>query len=147
MKKIKVLVRDDNRVFLKMFKKELLNEFQFIETSLINNNQNELMNFDRFLYVVYNKSELIQFLNLEKSGSNVLVCLFNEQLYRNLPFLEEIYDLILLDGFQTKTQLIKDLKTHFKTTLPSKFLDRNFLNTSKNQSQFHNFFKTKLLFI
>lgn len=147
MKREKVLVRDDNKGFLKIFKRELLSEFQFTETSLITNNETESMNFDRFIYVVYNKSELIQFLNVEKTGLNVLICLFNEQLCRNIPFLEEIYDLILLDGYKTKREIITDLKLYFKNTSDSNFIKSDFPSSDENRNQSHNVFKSLLLFV
>lgn len=148
MKKEKVLIRDNKKVFLKMFKKELVNEFQLTETSMNENQQNQLMNFDRFVYVVYNKIELIEFLKLNKRGSNVLVCLFDKQLQINATFMEEIHDLVLLEGYKTKKETIKDLTLHLKNTLPSQqsFIENSVSTLPKNQSQFHSFFKTVLLF-
>lgn len=149
MKKEKVLLQDDKGVFMKMFKKELVEEFQFIETSTIKNFQTQLLGFDRFIYVTYNKVELIDFLKLNKRGSNVLVCLFDKQLQTNVSFMEEIHDLVLLDGYKTKKESIKDLKFHLNNTLPSKKLIAKNSNSiiAENQLQFHNFFKTILLFI
>lgn len=149
MKKEKVLLQDEKGVFMKMFKKELVEEFQFIETSTIKNFQNQLLVFDRFVYVTYNKAELIDFLKLNKRGSNVLVCLFDKQLQTNVSFMEEIHDLVLLDGYKTKKESIKDLMIHLKNTLPNKNLITKNTNCilSENQLQFHNFFKTILLFI
>lgn len=146
MKKEKVLVRDQNEAFLKIFRKDLVNEFHFVETSL-KDNKTEFIDINRFVYVVYNKSELLEFLNLEKRGSIILMCLFSEQLYGNSSFIEEIFDLITLNGFKTKREAVKDLKTHFKITPQSKFIGNSSVYTSKNKVQFHGFFKTILFFV
>lgn len=149
MKKEKVLIQDDKGMFLKMFKKELVDEFQFTETSTNKNHQTQLLAFDRFVYVTYNKVELIEFLKLNKRGSNVLVCLFDKQLQADVSFIEEIHDLVLLDGYKTKKESIKDLKLHLKNTLPSKKqITTNSNSISfENQLQFHNFFKTIVHFV
>lgn len=149
MKKEKVLIRDDKGIFLKMFKKELIGEFQFTETSTKKNHQAQLLAFDRFVHVTYNKVELIEFLKLNKRGSNVLVCLFDKQLQTNVSFIEEIHDLVLLDGYKTKKESIKDLKIHLKSSLPAKkHITTNSNSISpENQHQFHNFFKTVLHFV
>lgn len=62
MKKEKVLIQDNKGMFLKMFKKELVDEFQFTETSTKINHQTQLQAFNRFVYVTYDKAELIDFL-------------------------------------------------------------------------------------
>ena len=149
MKKEKVLIQDNKGMFLKMFKKELVDEFQFTETSTNKNHQTQLLAFDRFVYVTYNKVELIEFLKLNKRGSNVLVCLFDKQLQADVSFIEEIHDLVLLDGYKTKKESIKDLKLHLKNTLPSKKqITTNSNSISfENQLQFHNFFKTIVHFV
>lgn len=144
MKKEKVLVRDQNEAFLKIFRKDLVDEFQFVETSL-KDNKTEFSDINRFVHVVYNKSELIEFLNLEKRGSNILVCLFNEQLYANSSFIEEIFDLITIDGYKTKREVIRDLKAHFKNTPQLKFSNDSSSDAYKKQS--HGFFKTILFFV
>lgn len=148
MKKEMVLIRDDKKVFLKMFKKELFDEFQFTETSMKDDRQTQLMAFDRFVYVVYNKLELVEFLKLNKRGSNVLVCLFDKQLQVNESFMEEIHDLVLLDGYKTKKETIRELILHLKNTSKFKqpFAEDSVSTLPKNQSQFHSFFKTVLLF-
>lgn len=149
MKKEKVLIQDNKGMFLKMFKKELVDEFQFTETSTKINHQTQLQAFNRFVYVTYDKAELIDFLKLNKRGANVLVCLFDKQLQKNVSFMEEIHDLVLLDGYKTKKESVKDLKLHLKNTLPlQKQITTNSNSTSPdNQLQFHNFFKTILHFV
>ena len=149
MKKEKVLIQDNKGRFLKMFKKELVDEFQFTETSTNINHQTESLAFDRFVYVTYDKAELIDFLKLNKRGANVLVCLFDKQLQTNVSFMEEIHDLVLLDGYKTKKESVKDLKLHLKNTLPlKKQITANSNSASPdNQLQFHNFFKTILHFV
>jgi len=114
MEKERVLVCDNKGIFLKMFKRRFKNEFDFFENSLLSENENEAAKFDRSIYVVYDKSELVEFLQLEKKGTNVLVCLFNKQLYDSLSFLQEVKSLILLDSSKTRIEIIKELKSHFK---------------------------------
>ncbi|MCD0471833.1 hypothetical protein [Flavobacterium sp. JAS] len=148
MEKEKVLVFDDKGLFLEMFKKDLINEFKFSECSFLKTNHiEEKKDFDAFVFVVYNKLELIEFLKLEKQRRNVLVCLFDEKLYGNISFLEEINNLIMLDGYKTKSACIRDLKEHLKKTPKSKeqFQDHKTQNIGHQQA--HRFFKTILLFI
>ncbi|SHM36369.1 hypothetical protein [Flavobacterium saccharophilum] len=99
-----------------MFKRKFKDEFDFSGNSFLIENENDYKDFDRSIFVVYDKSEMIDYLNLEKKGTNVLVCLFNKQLYSSLSFLQEINNLILLDESKTKPEIIKDLKAHFKKT-------------------------------
>ncbi|OCB75889.1 hypothetical protein B0A79_02705 [Flavobacterium piscis] len=143
MEKERVLVCDNKGIFLKMFKRRFKNEFDFFENSLLSENENEAAKFDRSIYVVYDKSELVEFLQLEKKGTNVLVCLFNKQLYDSLSFLQEVKSLILLDSSKTRIEIIKELKSHFKNksdlvpeTSEMKFAASNILSI-----KFNNFYK------
>lgn len=143
MEKERVLVCDNKGIFLKMFKRRFKNEFDFFENSLLSENANEAAKFDRSIYVVYDKSELVEFLQLEKKGTNVLVCLFNKQLYDSLSFLQEVKSLILLDSSKTRIEIIKELKSHFKNksdlvpeTSEMKFAASNILSI-----KFNNFYK------
>ena len=99
-----------------MFKRKFKDEFDFSGNTFLIENENDYKNFDRSIFVVYDKSEMIEYLKLEKKGSNVLVCVFNKQLYSSLTFLQEINNLILLDESKTKPEIVKDLKAHFKKT-------------------------------
>lgn len=143
MEKERVLVCDNKGIFLKMFKRRFKNEFDFFENSFLSKNTNEAAKFDRSIYVVYDKSELVEFLQLEKKGTNVLVCLFNKQLYDSLSFLQEVKSLILLDSSKTRIEIIKELKSHFKNksdlvpeTSEMKFAASNILSI-----KFNNFYK------
>ena len=143
MEKERVLVCDNKGIFLKMFKRRFKNEFDFFENSFLSKNENEAAKFDRSIYVVYDKSELVEFLQLEKKGTNVLVCLFNKQLYDSLSFLQEVKSLILLDSSKTRIEIIKELKSHFKNksdlvpeTSEMKFAASNILSI-----KFNNFYK------
>jgi len=97
-----------------MFKRKFKDEFEFNETSFSGVNENESLNFDRCIYVVYNKTEFLDFLKLDKKGTNILVCLFNKQLYSSLTFLNDLKSLIMIDGTNNKAEIIKDLKLYFK---------------------------------
>jgi hypothetical protein len=147
MEKESVLVCDEKGFFLRMFKKEFNNEFNFTQKSFVNYSEEE--SFDRFIFVVYDKLELIEFLKLEKKGSNVLVCLFNEILYGNLSFLEEINNLIMLDGYKTKKIIVQELRLHFRNiaSLKVKSFESKFSYPYISQTQFDDFFKTVFLFI
>lgn len=136
-------IRPDNKgFFLKMFKKKLTNEFSFSENSFLYTNENESTEFDRSVFVVYDKFELVEFLKLDKKGANVLVCLFNKQLYDSLSFLEEVKSLILLDNFKTGDEITKELKMHFKNNsdLVPKKLKMRLPDSNSISTQFKHFY-------
>lgn len=143
MEKERVLVCDNKGIFLKMFKRRFKNEFDFFENSLLSENANEATKFDRSIYVVYDKSELVEFLQLEKKGTNVLVCLFNKQLYDSLSFLQEVKSLILLDSSKTRIEIIKELKSHFKnkSDLVPETSEMKFAASNIMSIKFNNFYK------
>lgn len=97
-----------------MFKRKFKDEFEFYENSFLAVDENESLDFDRCIYVVYNKTEFLDFLKLDKKGTNILVCLFNKQLYSSLTFLNDLKNLIMIDGTNNKAEIIKDLKLYFK---------------------------------
>lgn len=144
MEKERVLVRDNKGVFLKMFKRKFKDQFDFSEDSFLIKGENESKTYDRSIFVVYDKFELIEFLKLEKKGTNVLVCLFNKQLYGSLAFLEDLNNLVFLDGSKTRAEIIKDLKSHFKM-IPSlatlQGAEMKLQTSNMMQTQFHNFYK------
>ncbi|WP_157472493.1 hypothetical protein [Flavobacterium aquidurense] len=146
MKKERILVRDDRGFFLKMFKRNFKTEFDFFESSFMSDSEDENKSeqFDRSIFVIYDKFELMQFLKLEKKGSNVLLCLFNKQLYDNLFFLEEIKSLILLDCSKTRSELMSELKHYFNTTSDSGLPASNMSLPNPNiiSTQFNNFYKS-----
>ncbi|WPO78467.1 hypothetical protein [Flavobacterium sp. KACC 22761] len=143
MEKEKVLVRDNKGIFLKMFKRRFKDEFDFSEELFLIENKNESKKFDRSIFVVYDKTELLDYFKFDKEGANVLVCLFNKQLLSSLSFLEEIKNLIVLDDTKTRPEIIKELKLYFENNL--KFSSRNkqelFSNTSIFQTQFQDYYK------
>lgn len=142
MEREKILVRDNKGVFLKMFKRKFKDEFDFFGNSFLIENENDYKDFDRSIFVVYDKTEMINYLKLEKKGSNVLVCLFNKQLYSSLTFFQEINNLILLDESKTKPEIVKDLKAHFKKTPePVEQASKSLFGSSPIfQTQFHNLY-------
>jgi hypothetical protein len=148
--KIKIWVNDNRGHFLKLFRKELTDEFEFIVNPIFSfNSQIVMASFDHFVFVVYNKAELIDFLTIEKKGSIILVCLFNKRLYTNASFIEEINDLIVLDGYKTKRIIIKDLKLHLRESSGSKeqIAKKGLSNSYKNRVKGHNSFKTVFFLI
>ncbi|OXA75167.1 hypothetical protein SAMN05444397_11711 [Flavobacterium aquidurense] len=142
MEREKILVRDNKGIFLKMFRRKFKDEFDFFGNSFLIENENDYKDYDRSIFVVYDKAEMIDYLKLEKKGSNVLVCLFNKQLYGSLAFLEEINNLILLDESKTKPEIVKDLKAYFKKSPePAKQTSKSVFGSSAIfQAQFHNFY-------
>ncbi|MDQ6471700.1 hypothetical protein RB619_13675 [Flavobacterium sp. LHD-80] len=143
MEKESVLVRDNKGIFLKMFKRRFKEEFDFSECSFLLQDENKAKDFNHSIFVVYDKFEMIEYLKLEKKGNNILVCLFNKQLYGSLAFLEEINNLILLDDSKTRIEIIKELKEHLKNKLGYKLQssEKRFPNTPVLHTQFHNFYK------
>jgi hypothetical protein len=113
MKKEQVLVRDKKGLFLKMFKRKFKSEFDFFEDELAQIEENNEIDPNRCICVVYDKFELIEYLKMNKKGVDVLVCLFDKHLYSSLSFLQEIKNLILLDDSKTRTELVQELKTYF----------------------------------
>ena len=136
MGKKNILICDNKRVFVKMFKKKFSQEFEFTD-AFLKEEESRTKCFDRLIFVVYDKFELIEFLKLYKKGTNILVCVFNKQLYNGLTFLEEFNDLFLLDGSKTRKEIIKDLRANFKNPLNFKqqFAESLFASHSlENQS-------------
>ncbi|RXM45664.1 hypothetical protein BOW55_15785 [Flavobacterium sp. YO12] len=64
IRKERVLVRDNKKVFLKMFKRKFKDEFEFSEDSFLLKNEEESKDFDRSIFVIYEKSELIDFFKI-----------------------------------------------------------------------------------
>jgi hypothetical protein len=138
MEKKNILVCDNKKVFMKMFKRKFGNEFEFTDSATLDENKKNVQHFDRLVFVVYNKLELIEFLKFYKKGINILVCIFNKKLYTDLIFLEDFNDLLLLDGSKTRNEIMNDLKSSFINSLGFKqqISESGFSNfyTQKNQS-------------
>lgn len=142
MEKDRVLVYDNKKIFLKMFKRKFENEFDFSESCLFKENEAETKDFDRFIYIIYEKTELLQFLEMNKKESNVLVCLFDKQLYDSLSFLEEMNSLILLDSSKTRTEIVKELKAYFSKPDPAlRISEANYTSSNHLQTQFNGLYK------
>lgn len=129
MEKEKVLVRDNKSIFLRMFKRKFKDEFDFSKESFLLKNENESNNYDRSIFVVYDKAEFIQFSKIENKGKNVLVCLFDKHLYNSLTFMNETNSLIVLDSAKTKPEMINELKMYLKSNI-------SFCNKNKEVSFF-----------
>ena len=142
MKKDKVLVYDNKKIFLKMFKRKFDNEFDFTDSHFLIDNKVESKEFDRFIYVIHDKTELLQFLKLNKKENNVLVCLFDKQLYNSMSFLEETNSLILLDSSKTRTEIVKELKIYFSKPDPAlQISETKFTSSRYLQTQFNGVYK------
>jgi hypothetical protein len=112
MGKKNILVCDNKKVFIKMFKRKFKNELQFTDNRTLERIEGEEMKFDKLVFVVYSKFELIEFLKLYKSRKNVLVCIFNKNLHTALNFVEDFNDLFLLDGSKTRGEMMMDIKSN-----------------------------------
>lgn len=143
IEKEQVLVRDNKGIFLKMFKRKFKDQFDFSENPLFSKFKYETTKFDRYIYVVYDKFELLEFLKIEQHNTNVLVCLFDKQLYSSLLLLEEIKNLVLVDSSKTRTEIIKDLKAYFKTKADdsSQLIRQTISDSALLQSKFQDNYK------
>lgn len=140
MQKERVLVVDNQGFFLKMFKRKLKDEFEFFEKSFTEPCEGTINQYDRIIYVVYKREELLSFLQEEKRA-NDLVCLFNGQLYRSLSFLEGINNLILFDESKTSREIFKEVKLFLKKKLDLKREKMTVRPTNPSQSKFHEYYK------
>ncbi len=123
-----------------MFKRRFKEEFEFSEDSFLLENGSRPKDFERSIFVVYDKSELIDFLKLEKKGTNVMVCFFNKHLHNSLLYFNEIKNLKLVDASKSRNELLKELKSYFKDTSDfiSKIPEIKFSNSTVNQTQLDN---------
>ena len=126
-----------------MFKRKFKSDFEFSEDSFLLENGSKSSEFDRSIFVVYEKAELLDFLKLEKKGKNVMVCLFNKQLHNSFSFFKDIKNLFLIDGSKNRTEIFKDLNAYFesKSNFVPKIPDIKLSNISSSQMQFDNFQK------
>lgn len=147
MGKKTILVCDNKKVFMKMFKRKFSNEFEFTDNAALDHTKDQMINFDRIVLVIYNKFELIEFLKFYKKGTNILVCIFNKKLYTDLIFLEDFNDLLLLDGSKTRNEIMNDLKSGFKNTLGFKqqMSEPGFSNFYAQKSQFYTSIKKLII--
>ena len=112
MRKEKIIVRDNKKIFLKMFKRKFKENFEFYGSSLLEKG-NESEEFDRYIFVIYNRQELTDFLKLEIKSANIMVCLYDKQLHDSLSYFAEIKKIVLTDASKTKMELHKDLDVYF----------------------------------
>lgn len=139
MQKKQVLVRDNNGVFLKMFKRRFKEDFDFFEESLLY--ENERKEFDHIIYAIYDRKELLNFLSQEKNEPNVLVCLFNVQFYRSVSFLEVTNNFILIDESKTRNEILKELKVFFRKKLDQKAENKSFMPLNISKTKFQEYYK------
>jgi hypothetical protein len=135
--------QDNQGVFLKMFRRSFKKEFEFSEDSFLLENGSKPKDFERSIFVVYDKSELIDFLKLEKKGTNVMVCFFNKHLHNSLLYFNEIKNLKLIDASKSRNELLKELNSYFKDTSDfiSKIPEIKFSNPAVSHTQLDSFQK------
>ncbi|WP_166922255.1 hypothetical protein [Flavobacterium poyangense] len=125
-----------------MFKRKFYREFEFIDNLILTEDKTEYENFDGLIVVIYNKFEVINFLKGYKKETNVLVCVFNEQLFERLTFLEEFNGVGLLDGSKTRRELVADLRSNLKKALNFKQgVKESFSDSAVVENQLHVFLK------
>jgi len=133
-------VHDNRGVFLKMFKRKLKDEFEFLEKSYAEQSEELTNNYNRTIYVVYNKEELLSLLQDDKR-MNTLVCLFDKQFYRTLSFLETINNLILFDESKTSREIFKEVKQFLKKKLDYKNEKKSVLQSNISPTKFNEYYK------
>ncbi|MBB4802310.1 hypothetical protein HNP37_002383 [Flavobacterium nitrogenifigens] len=131
---------DNKRIFLRMFKRKLKDEFEFSENSFIDQNKKTANYFDRIIYVIHSKEELLSLLK-EGPRSNSLVCLFDKQFYSSLSFLEAINNLILFDESKTSREIFKEVKLFLKKRLDSKSQNKSTLQSNILQTKSNEYYK------
>lgn len=109
MKEKRVLIYDRKKVFFKMFQKKISQEFAAYNNILVKGDNEPKFN-DHLILVIYDKMELATFLNLYRKRKNVLICIFDNELFFNLMFFHDVGNLFLVDGTKIKSELLKDLK-------------------------------------
>jgi len=121
-----------------MFKRRFKEEFDFYEDSFFDETEKKS---DRIVYVIYNHSELLNFLSHGKRGANTLVCLFNIQFYRSLSFLEVTNNLILFDESKTRTEILKELKLFFSGKSEYKVEEKSFKPSKDFLKKFQEYYR------
>ncbi|WET02249.1 hypothetical protein [Flavobacterium sp. YJ01] len=129
-----------------MFKRKLKGEFEFLEKSINEESEELTNNYDRTIYVVYNKEELLSFLQDDKR-INTLVCLFDKQFYRSLSFLKAINNLILFDESKTSREIFKEVKQFLKKKLDYKNEKKSVLQPSISPTKFNEYYKAMYFLI
>lgn len=149
MEREQVLVSDNRGIFLKMFKRKFKDQFNFLEHSLSSKIKVETDDFDRYIYVIHDKSEFLEFLKIEQKEKNTLICLFDKQLYNSLFFIEEIKNFVFIDASKTRTELIKDLKSYFKkkTVDSSETIKTTISNSQISKMKFYDYYKAVFFLI
>ncbi len=102
-----------------MFRRKLKADFDFFEKPFFDYKK-ERKQYDRVVYVVYERQELLGFLQENNNDENVLVCLFDKQFFTSLSFLEAKNSLILFDECKTSREIFTEVKAFFKMKLDSK---------------------------
>jgi len=141
MKKERVLVRDSKGVFLKMFRRKFKDDFEFSEKPFSVENEKEIKNFDRVVYVIYDKQEALDFLEQKNIETNFLICLFNKHLYKSLSFLEGVNNLILLDESKTRCEIFKEVNLFFTKKLDSQKANKSIMTSNTLQGRFNDYYK------
>lgn len=131
---------DNKGSFLKMFKRKFKDEFEFLEKSFTDQCEGTKNQYDRTIYVVYRREELLSFLQEEKRA-NTLVCLFNGQLYRSLSFLEGVNNLILFDESKTSREIFKEVKLFLNKKLDFKREKKTVRLSNPSQSKLNEYYK------
>lgn len=145
MEKLKVLVTDSRNKFLKIFGKELAKELILAEDPFRLNGCAQIFKYR--IYVVYNKTELTEFLSLRDKKAAALFCLLDGREKEAAIFLKHLSDLFILEGYKTNKRIGKELKLYFSSSsFPDRPFDASGRNLASKQQPSLDFFKAVVFF-
>lgn len=110
MDKKNVLIKGNKRSFIELFKNKFLNDFEFYESSFTGIYLRGTEEGKNFVFVAYDKVELIEFLKKDSIGCDLLVCLFDKVIENDFLFLEKIRSLIILNECKSINVITEVLK-------------------------------------
>lgn len=106
-----------------------------------------LEKYDKIVFVIYDKLELLGFLKKKDQNENILVCLFDKWFYRTLSFLEERNSLILFDESKTRKEVFKELKHHFMEKPVEKIKKTPFDKKVSKETKFQDYYRAMYFLI
>lgn len=114
MKKGSILLCDRQKFFYRILNKNFCNDFEIRNFSFFLPMNGDCGEDNFLIYVLYNESELYNFLSVFKSDCPVLVCVFNKDIYSKLAFLESGEGFFVLNANErNKSEIISDLSNYF----------------------------------
>ncbi|MDP5201349.1 hypothetical protein [Flavobacterium sp. DG2-3] len=130
-----------------MFKRKLKDDFELSECLFFDEKDGDKKQYDKIVFVIYDKLELLGFLKKEHRNANTLVCLFDKQFYSALSVLEEINGLVLFDESKTRKEVFKELKQHFMEKPVAKIKKTPFDKKVNRETKFQDYYKAMYFLI